>query len=363
MNFRQLIQDYFTFNRNERKGIIILVVIIFMLAVANKIVFYFETPAKIDTGLLLTPLAENPLVVDPDQVAVKQHHLFRFDPNTIDRSALDSLLLPEAIKRNILKYREKGGRYYTENDFRKMYGVTDSIFSRVKPFLAIEKFESKKVQPAKVKIQPELFAFDPNKASDHEFQRLGLSEKQVQTIRNYQSKGGRFRNKADFSKIYGISASQKDALSPFVKIGEKENSNPEKMLGVSITPIEINVADSIELMTLPGIGNILSKRIVKYRDLLGGYYSVTQLKEVYGLSEATILKIEGMIHIDSSKLHRVDLNFADWNELAKHPYLQKKLASKIVKFRTRYGSINDPSVLRDSMILSIEEYNRLKPYL
>lgn len=360
MNFKQVIQDYFTFSRNERKGITILLVIIFVLAIANKLVFYFETPAIIDTKLLKIPMEDTNRINDSVNVLVKQNKLFRFNPNLISRDALDSLSLPEGIKRNMLKYRERGGVYYSGNDFRKMYGVTDSIYKQLGPFLV---FESDKVPIAQVKIQSELFTFDPNTTSDNDFVRLGLTEKQVQTIRNYQGKGGSFRTKADFLKIYSISQSQKDALVSYVVIEEKEKEIVEIKAERVEIQIEINGTDSIELMTLPGIGDKLSKRIVKYRDLLGGFYAFAQLKEVYGLSEQTIRQIEGMIKVDSTKIRKVDLNFADWNELARHPYIQKSLANKIIKFRTKYGSIAEPSILKDRMILNTEEYIRLKPYL
>jgi DNA uptake protein ComE-like DNA-binding protein len=117
------------------------------------------------------------------------------------------------------------------------------------------------------------------------------------------------------------------------------------------------------LKNLPGIGEKLSKRIVKYRDLLGGFHTIDQLKEVYGLPEETINGLEKMLLIDQGKIKKVDLNFADWNELARHPYIQKSRAQKIIQFRTKYGSFNNLSVLCDSMILNMEEYTRLKPYL
>ena len=124
----------------------------------------------------------------------------------------------------------------------------------------------------------------------------------------------------------------------------------------------MNSADSIQLKQLPGIGDKLSKRIVKYRDLLGGFYSLAQLKEVYGLSEQTILQLKDKVTLDITKIRKLDVNFADVNELSRHPYLQKNLARQIVKFRTKNGSIHDLAVLRDSMILNIDEYSRIKPY-
>lgn len=360
MNFKQFIQDYFTFSRNERKGITILLVIIFLLAVANKVIFYFETPAKIDIGLLDSARSEMNLFNDSIKSLEEKNNIFRFNPNTIDVDALDSLSIPEGVKRNMLKFREKGGKFYSETDFRKIYGVTDAIFNLLAPFLI---FENEIVQPTPSKHQSELFSFNPNTASDNDFVRLGLKEKQIQTIRNYQRKGGTFRNAADFLKIYGISDTQKKILADYIVIGEKENIKIEKVAEVTKIQIEINVADSTELMKLPGIGDKLSKRIVKYRDLLGGYHTLAQLKEVYGLNEEVILRIDEFITVDSKRIRKVDLNFAEWNELAKHPYIKKNIANKIIKFRTKYGSIKKSSVLLDSMILNIDEFTRLKPYL
>jgi DNA uptake protein ComE-like DNA-binding protein len=70
-----------------------------------------------------------------------------------------------------------------------------------------------------------------------------------------------------------------------------------------------------------------------------------------------------LILVDPTKIRKVDLNFADWKELARHPYIQKALAEKIVKFRSRFGSINEPGVLLDQMVLTPGEYERLRPYL
>lgn len=354
MNFKQIVQDYFTFSRNERKGITILLVIFFLLVIANKVIFYFETPAKMDAELLN---AELNLDAGP-ALGPNAGRLFLFDPNTIDRGALDSLLLPEGIKNNILKFREKGGRYYSARDFKKMYGVTDSIYRVVEPFLVLE---TKEAKSAGLKKHEEFFTFDPNTASDADFLQLGLNERQIQTIRNYQHKGGRFRKSTDFLKLYGIPESQKIALAEFVVIEEKPEPKAERNDAERIL-IEINGTDSVELKSLPGIGNILSKRIVKYRDMLGGFYSLDQLKEVYGLREETICQMEGIVKIDLGKIHKIDLNFADWNELSAHPYIRNNLAKQIIKFRTRVGSISDASVLKDSLILNKDEYERLKPY-
>lgn len=358
MNFKQFVNDYLTFSRNERKGITILIVIIFILAVVNKVIFYFETPAKLDTALLDSARFLINQKLEMVSTSNQTQSLFAFNPNSIDNDALDNLSVPTEIKRNVLKFREKGGRFYSASDFRKIYGMNDSIFEQVEPYLLFDYAETTKPLQRK---RTELFDFDPNTATDDDFLRLGFSEKQIRTIRNFQNKGGEFRAASDFFKIYGISETMKRTLADYIVIENKVDEIEKTQR--RIFQVEINSADSVELKKLPGIGEKLSKRIVKYRDLLGGFYEINQLKEVYGLREETVKSLEEMIIIDQGKIKKVDLNFADRNELARHPYIQKERAQQIIQFRTKYGSINNPSVLCDSMILNMEEYARLKPYL
>jgi len=308
MNFRQIIRDYFTFGRNERKGIIILLVIIFLLAIANKFIFYFETPATIDKEFFNA--AKNDLGTLNDSLAKTEikKSLFAFDPNVIDSLALDSLNLPWQVKQNLIKYRRKGGKLRSADDFKKIYGVSEQVLQTIEPYLLFPD-KSEKVYSEDLKVGQE--------------DESGGISKPLATSYTYQS--------------------------------EKPINHFEK--------IELNTADSILLKELPGIGEKLSKRIVKYRDILGGFYSVDQLSEVYGLEKTTIQRIAKSVTIDSTRIKKLDVNFSDQFELSRHPYIQSSLAKKIIRYRTKYGSIQDVRILRDSMILNMQEYSRLRPYL
>ena len=363
MNFRQLIRDYFTFSRNERKGIVVLLILIFLLALTNKLVFYFEKPASIDAALLDTAIQKLGSYNDSiNSISQKKAFktLFYFNPNTIDSVALDSLNIQELVKLNLLKFRRKGGRLNVNADFRKIYGVTNQIYNQVSPFLL---FEHEQNSPKIAVPSTKLFSFDPNNATDSEFLRLGFSEKQIAAIRKYHEKVGHFKDKADFFRIRVIRDDQKQRLADWIIIGNtSEAIREEKSTIKTALTVELNTADTIRLEQMPGIGSVLAKRIVKYRDLLGGFYSVDQLSEVYGLSENALQQLAGRVTVDVSKIRKIDLNFSDLNELSRHPYLQKSLAKKIIKFRSRFGNIKEITVLRDSMILNIDEYNRIKPY-
>ena len=314
MNFRQFVRDYFTFTRNERKGIVVLLVIIFVLAVANKMIFYFEKPAKLDEAL--------------------------FDSAKHELAAYGDSINTDISKPNLKSNREnnKGKTPFVR------YGGSEGGGS-------VEDATSK-----------QLFKFDPNTCSDEEFKRLGFSDKQTDVIRRYIDRGAAFKNKDDFFRIRIITEKQKQILSPWILIPETSLKPIPGKINETDLSIEINSADSVALEKLPGIGKYLSKRIVRYRDLLGGFYSIDQLKEVYGLNESTISQIEKDIRIDRSGVKKIDLNFGDVSDLARHPYIKRPLAVKIVKFRAKYGSISDLSVLKDSMIFTEEEYVRLKPY-
>jgi competence ComEA-like helix-hairpin-helix protein len=125
----------------------------------------------------------------------------------------------------------------------------------------------------------------------------------------------------------------------------------------------INLADTNQLMILSGIGSILSNRIVKYRDLLGGYSNIEQLNDVYGLRGKTLELIKSVVFIDSLFVpDKIEINFSGWEEMVKHPYINSQLANDILKLRSEKGYLKNIDQLRaipfmnDSILLRIEPY-------
>jgi DNA uptake protein ComE-like DNA-binding protein len=127
--------------------------------------------------------------------------------------------------------------------------------------------------------------------------------------------------------------------------------------------IEINGCDSAALVALPGIGPVLSARIIKYRKLLGGFARVEQLKEVYGLPEETFELIKGRLYADSSGLRKIYINSADYRELSQIHYLEKYDISAILKYREFTGRINSIEDLKVNKILTPEKSEKVGPYL
>jgi DNA uptake protein ComE-like DNA-binding protein len=213
-----------------------------------------------------------------------------------------------------------------------------------------------------------LFRFDPNSASLDTLTTLGLSEKQARTIISYRSKGGKFRQPGDIRKIYGISDVTAERILPYINISGDSGKNENKQVNFNFQKrkyerTELNNADSTKLDALPGIGSVLSARIVKYRKLLGGFVSVEQLKEVYGMPESTFLLVRDRVYADTSLIRYININDLSFNKLTKHPYLDKYDFLAIVKYRDLKGRVSSIEELTDNKVLSENKAKKISPYL
>ncbi len=127
--------------------------------------------------------------------------------------------------------------------------------------------------------------------------------------------------------------------------------------------LELNSCDSIELKALPGIGPVLSVRIIKYRNLIGGFVSVDQLHEVYGLKEETFSLVESRVKADSTAIRKIKINKVAYKDLIRHPYFTQKEVTDILKFRELKGRITGFSDIRENNLISPENLKRIRAYL
>jgi competence protein ComEA len=217
---------------------------------------------------------------------------------------------------------------------------------------------------------PQLFSFNPNTATQTDFLALGLPEKVTHGIMNYRSKGGKFRVRRDFRKIYGMDSALVKRLEQFVDL-------PEKLIPVTTaftqhrpkpSPnhalFDLNQADSTQLIGIYGIGSKLSKRIITYRTRLGGFIAMRQLYEVYGLDSTTIEQLRKRSFIDQAfKPHQINVNKADNKELTTLPYIKFNLAKAITAYRFQHGDFQSVDELQQLMLLDEKTFQKIKPYL
>ena len=224
----------------------------------------------------------------------------------------------------------------------------------------------------------ELFEFDPNTADSATFVRLGLKPYIAKNILKYRSKGGKFRKPDDFANVYGLSSVKMDELKPFITLEEtteiqmvdnaaettKAGSEPGKLTLNSNVPVELNSADTAALVWITGIGRSTAKGIAGYRRVLGGYYSVEQLKEIYGMRPENFEKIKSNFTIDASLIKKINVNTASVERLKSHPYIKTfQKAKAIYEYRRKKVTLNSIDDLKVLDELNEEDLNRLKPYL
>ncbi len=216
-----------------------------------------------------------------------------------------------------------------------------------------------KEQDAIKKPAIQYFDFDPNTLDLDGWELLGFSSKQALSILKYRSKGGIFYKKEDLLKMYAISDSTYLRLEPFIKI--KSLPRPTKKL--MLLQLELNSSDSSDLIKVKGIGPVFAKRIIKYRKLVGGYHSISQLKEVYGLDEEKFEQIQGnFIACDSNLIQHLNINHASFKELLKHPYISFDFTKFIVN-RRGSKAFTKVGQLKDDFLISDEDFKKLLPYL
>ena len=217
-----------------------------------------------------------------------------------------------------------------------------------------------------------MFYFDPNTLDAAGWQKLGLKDKTIASMQKYISKGGRFREPDDLRKVWGLRDDEKERLIPYVRIAANaqptytNNYTPyekkpyEKKMPIAI---DINSGDSAAFETLPGIGVGYSRRIINFRNKLGGFYKVEQVAETFGLPDSVFQKIKPLLKISGNDVKKINLNTAKEEELKAHPYIRWQLAKVITEYKKQHGDFKQLEDLKKIMVIDVETYNKISPYL
>lgn len=215
-----------------------------------------------------------------------------------------------------------------------------------------------------------LFTFNPNHATLKELTNLGLSQPLSIRIVNYRVKGGKFKIKNDLNKIYGMDSSLFLKLAPFIDLPEKMTFTRGKAGGPRIArkinqePFDLNLADTSQLVKIYGLGSRLSLRIIKYRDRLGGFVSLNQLEEVYGLDTTVIRLLKRRTFVTADfKPRLININTAGEKELSSLPYVKFALAKSIAVYRYQHGEFNSVDELKKIALMDENTFHKIKPYI
>lgn len=357
--FKQWFRNYNEFLKGDRNVIIILGSLILLIFTWVVIINHIHPKSKYNYAEYEQLLKE--LEAPKDNINRSSKSLFIFDPNTISSEMLDSLDLPVFVKRNIMNYRNSGGLFSSPGEIRKIYGMNDSIFDVIKYYISIS--EKKELFESTPKAERKISGWiDPNTADFNQLIEFGLNQFQANNLIEFRNKGGTFRSQSDMRKIYGIDSSFYKLIENNIRIEAKEDLTVRNDNTIFLK-VELNNADSTDLMKLIGIGSVYASRILKYRDLLGGFYSTSQLLEVYNFSEETYRKIENSISADTLLLKKIRINFVEYVDLLRHPYLNKKQVEAVLNYRDQKGAFKNIQQLKTSGLVDSETFYRISPYL
>ena len=227
-------------------------------------------------------------------------------------------------------------------------------------------------------VKESLFTFDPNTASLDDLKNLGFTDGLSHRIMNYRAKGGKFKIKRDLRKLYGMDSILMARLYSHIDLPEKINSTGTRhyptyakapvdrpvVSAVRLAPFDLNLADTAQLIQLYGIGSKLSRRILTYRDRLGGFISQDQLTEVYGLDSVVINQLKKRTFIrEDFRPRQINVNAADEKELRSLPYIKLHLAKSIAAYRFQHGDFASIEELRQIALMDASLFQKIKPYL
>lgn len=302
------LKDLFSLHAGERRGFLLLALILVLLTAIVVYVRWFRPPDTQDLRALEAEMEawiaqRKALRAGQDSVLPEP---FPFDPNTLERAQWRQLGLSDRQVDGLERYMAKGGRFRTKKDLAKMYSIPPAQYARLEPFILL-----------------------PDSLSPHRQER-------DRPTRTYSDRAP--------------------------SVGWRDAPRTERP---ARTIVEVNSADTVALTALPGIGPAFARGIVKYRTSLGGFHSLDQLAEIYVLRDKpdAVERLKELLRVDPALVKRIPINTCTVEELAAHPYVRWKIAKPLIAYRAQHGPFTDLAGIKACHAVTDSVFIRLVPYL
>lgn len=345
------------FDSREIRGLMLFIPLMLLIGVG----WYVVEVRRMDHRVESLQEAERPMAED-------SLRLFFFDPNTISYDSLKLLGFSKTQARQLLHYRAAGKVYRMAEDLDGIYGMTDSLFQRVRPYVRIgsqyafhphsgREWSDFPTAPRR-RFHPPTAVIPIDSLTVEQLRAMGFSIRWSEAFVDCHRRRG-IRSAEEMRELNFIGDSITDLLAPWLLF-------PAPQADPFDEPVELNRADSATLRTVYGIGEKTVMEIIRYRTRLGGFCRVEQLSEVKGVTEANYEKILQQIWCDSFQIQKIDINFAPAERIKGHPYIAprtfRKLISKRQQRKTKGGWSTVEEMVEEN-ILTPDEAERLRPYL
>lgn len=249
--------------------------------------------------------------------------------------------------------------FYQFSHLLKQESRTD--FSSFEKALAELEYEQ---EPNIEKQKDSLFYFNPNTLADKGWLVLGLPSTKLSVLRNFQKSGAIFKTKTDLKNCFAITDEFYEKVYKYISIPKiKKTETPSIKTKKTNQIVELNQADSLQLISINGVGPFYAKQILKYRKELGGFRNYDQLTEIWGLENLEIQKLKQQTSIDTLHIRKVNVNTIELEQLKLHPYLNYKQAKMILNYRKQHGDFKQVKDIRKIKPISPELFRKIAPYL
>ncbi len=234
----------------------------------------------------------------------------------------------------------------------------------------------KKNISSKSDLKPINFEFNPNTLGKDSLILLGFSNYAANSLLKYRSKGGLIRTVDQMTKINGLDEETLDRLRPLIiglpkkkyknyssKDTVKQRFAAKKKFKKKVPKIfEINTGDTTEFINLYGIGRVYSNRILKFRQSLGGFFSIEQIKDVWGIEDSLYQSIRPFLTVDPTLIQKRNINNMDRDSLNKHPYINWQKSKTILAYKKTHGEYNDMDDFYKLHLLEDDFVDTMKHY-
>ncbi len=328
------IKDWFYFTRQQRYGIIILLVLIIVVPITGRMAAALRRHQHLDEESFRTMLAayRNHLANLEEIAAAEEENRLAygggdlgettqlalapqpFDPNTLSVAGWQEMGVSARIGRSIHNYLAAGGSFHYKQDLQRIYLMDEKLYAKLESWVTL----------------PDRPVRDEPVKRHH---------------RQHDQQASDQRGEA------GV----RDHKVPVPDHAKKATARP--------VMVNINQADTTTFQQIRGIGPVFSRRIVRYRDLLGGYFCTSQLLEVFGMDSTRYTSMLDYIQTDTLLIAQINLNTASFGDLVRHPYIDQPVASAILNLRDQHGPFACPTDIKSSYLIDDACWKRLRPYL
>ena len=304
-----------------------------------------------DSARLLPASSDRKYIYAKEEELVES---FTFDPNTADSTTLLRLGLAPWQVKAIYNYRAKHGRYHEPSDFKRLPGMTNEMWERLEPYIRIDRrFQYVEPEPRRQLARTEHVAAPSNAVAETSSHREGLADSVAETPSHRE---GFADSMAGTQKR---EAGARNALPSSVSGGVARDTALYPVKFAPGTVVDLNEADTTMLKRVPGIASYRARKIVEYRQKLGGFRNKEQVMEACQLPDEVL----ELLTVRPAPLVRLDVNHLSLNQLMKHPYLSFYQAKAIVEYRNKYGPLTGVQDLQNLKDFTPEGIEILRDYL